>query len=258
MAFHVAGWAENIDPAGAFADIAALADQRLFTAGNNLRGPSLNQIVAIAAGVESTAGNRARLYSPTIEQMARYEIAPLNLAGAGAVEPASPHAVVDLRRSPLLVGVDENIRAEILSNPAAAQDQWVLGWFADGPIAPVEPSGEFTVRATGTQAVAALAWTACNLTLDDELPPGNYAVVGMRFESATAIAGRLNFLGGEQSFRPGVLGVDAASDIEHPMFRHGGLGLFGTFPFTQLPQLEALCADADAAQTVYLDLVKVG
>lgn len=258
MPFHLAGWYENVDPAGAFNDLTALADQRLFTAGDNIRVPSLNNIIALAAGVENAAAPRARIYSPTIEQLARYEVAPLNVAAAASVEPMSPHRVMDLSRNPLVLGVDENLRAEINSNPVAAQDQWLLAWFADGPVTPIENAPIFTVRATGVTALVANAWTAVNLTLDDELPPGVYAVVGGRFESAGCIAGRLNFLAGENPWRPGALGTDAPDDLDAPLFRNGRLGEWGRFVFTQLPQAEFLSDLADAAEIVHLDLVKVG
>lgn len=258
MPFHTAAYYESIDPAGAFNDLTPVADQRLFTAGDNIRVPSLNAIAMIAGGAENTVAPRMRLYSPTIEQLARYEVSPLNVAAAGAVEPGSPQRIVDLRRAPLVAGVDENLRAELLSNPAAAQIQWAAVWFADGPIQPVDAPGEFTVRGTSATALVAGSWTAVNLTLDDEIPPGVYAVVGMRSSSAGCIAARLNFLAGENPWRPGVLGVDAEDDLQDPIFRHGGLGVFGTFPFTQLPQVEFLSISADAAEIVYLDLVKVG
>lgn len=256
--FHLAGWYESQDPAGAFVDQAALADQRLFTVGDNLRVPVLNNIIAIAGGAENTVAPRQRLYSPTIEQMARYEVLPLNVGAAAAIEPGSPHSVCDLRRSPLLVGVDENLRAEILSNPAAAQAQWTLAWFADGPVAPIEGAPIFTVRGISATNLVAGAWTSCNLTLDDELPPGRYAVVGARFQSAGCVAGRLNFLGGENPWRPGALGCDSESDLAHDMFRYGGLGIWGEFHFTQLPQAEFLSVSADTAEIVLLDLVRVG
>lgn len=258
MPFHLAGWLESVDPAGAFNDLTALADQRLFTQGDNIRVPALNNIVALAGGAENTVAPRLRIYSPTIEQFARFDVTPLNVAAAAAIPPNDPHRLMDLLRNPLVVGVDEMIRAELNSNPAAAQIQWALAWFADGPIAPIEGAPIYTVRGTGATALVAGAWTAVNLTLDDELPPGTYAVVGARFQSATVIAGRLNFIGGEQQWRPGALGSVLADDLCFPYFRFGGMGVWGEFPFTQLPQAEFLASAADAAEVVHLDLVRVG
>ena len=258
MPIHLAAFYESQDPAGAFVDQAALLDQRLNILGDNIRVPALNNIIAIAGGAENTVAPRQRLYSPSIEELARYEVAELNVGSAAAIVAGDPQRMVDLRRSPLQLVTDENLRAEILSNPAAAQAQWTLVWFADGPVAPVENVREHTVRLTGATTVTAGAWSTVPLTLDDELPNGVYAIIGARFQSATCVAGRINFLGGDLAWRPGALGSVLVDDQQHPMFRHGGLGVWGTFPTTQLPQAEFLCNAGDTAEVVYLDVVRVG
>lgn len=258
MPFHLAAHLASVDNAGAFADLAALADQRLFTNGNNIRVPALNNIIALAGGAENATVPRMRVYSPTIERVARVEVTPLNVSAAAAVTPGSPHRIMDLRDDPLVLGVDENYRVELLSNPVAAQFQWMLTWFADGPVQRVNAGNVFPIRATSATTLVAGAWTICNLTLDDELPPGIYAVVGARFQSATVVAGRLNFLGGDNPWRPGAMGSVAINDLASPMFRAGELGEWGRFPFTQLPQAEFLATSADTAELVYLDVVQVG
>lgn len=257
MPFHLAAFMESVDNGGAFGDVAALLDQRLNVIGDNIRVPALDHIVAIGAGVDAVVAPRARLYSPSIEQLARYEIAEINTNNAAAAVYGNPQRLVDLRRNPLVVVPDENLRAEILANPAAAQLQFVHVWFADGPITPAENLPVHTVRLTGATTVTAAAWSAVPLTLDDELPNGTYAIVGARFQGATCIAGRINFLGGDQSWRPGAPGSVLVSDMQYPIFRNGGMGVWGQFPTTQLPQAEFLCNDADTAQVVYLDVVRV-
>ncbi len=255
MPFHVAGFLESLDPAAAFVNMAGLADDRLFVQGDDLRVPELNNLILAAGGAENTVAPRIRLTSPTLDELVRYEITPLNVAAAAGIEPGSPQALADLLDNPLALGVDEILQAEVLSNPAAAQIQWALGWFADAPPSPVLGERIFTVRATGTTTVGVGTWTAVNLTLDENLPPGNYDVVGARFGGETCIAGRIIFRTGSQ-WRPGALGTDAVSDLEHPLFRGGRLGVWGSFPFTQLPAAEYLCVAADTAQTVHLDLVR--
>lgn len=256
--FHLAAFSESQDAAGVFVDQAPIIDQRLNVIGDNIRVPALNNIVAIAAGADAVVAPRVRLYSPSIEEFARYEVAEINTNNAAAAVYGSPQRVVDLRRNPLVLTPDENLRCELLNNPAAAQIQWAHVWFADGPIAPVENARETTIRATSGTTVTANAWSTCVLALDDELPNGVYAIVGMRVQGATCVAARVNFLGGDQPWRPGVPGSVLVSDIQAGMFRHGGMGVFGTFPTTQLPQIEVLCNAADTAQVVYLDVVRVG
>jgi hypothetical protein len=251
--FHLAGWLESVDPAGAFVQLAALADQQITVQTPAIRVPAVNQVIAVAAGIEIVAESFARLSSPSLRVRGTFAIEPFNTATAGAVEPATPAVVCDLRRIPLPLVRNENLVAEINSNPAAAQIQWVLVWFAAGPVAPVE-GGIFTVRATNATTLVAGAWTNGVLTFTEDLPRGRYQVVGMRARSAGLVAARLVFPGG--IWRPGVLGTDAQSDLEHPMFRYGGLGAFGDFEDIEAPTVDFLSVSADTAQDVYLDLIQ--
>lgn len=257
MPQHLAGFLEDIDPAGVFVNLTALVDQRLFTQGDDLRVPPLNMVIAAAGGADAVVQPRLRLDSPTLDQMVRYEISPLNSQDAGAVEPDSPQKMDDLRRAPLQLGIDEILQVQLLSNPAAAQDQWALIWFADQVPQPVSGGRPFTVRATGTTTLTVNVWSTVDITLDENIPPGNYQVIGIRPESLGCVAGRLIFRTGD-FWRPGALGVDTVIDIQHPMFRHGEMGVLGEFPFTQLPAIEFLSVIADTVETVHLDLVRVG
>ena len=256
MTFHIGGFLEDQDPAGAFVGMAALQDDRLQTTGDNLRVPPLNRVLMVAGGADNAAAARIRLDSPTLDAETRPEIVPLNQA-TGDVEPGSPQAIAKMLANPWTLGVDEQLRADINSNPGAAASQWALLWFADGPVTPITGQRIQTVRGTGTTTVTAQAWSSVNITLDEELTPGNYQVVGMRAEGATCVAARLIFRTGD-FWRPGTLGCDSPADLQDPVFRNGGLGVWGEFPFTQLPAAEFLCNAADTAQTVYLDLIKVG
>lgn len=254
---HLAGFLEDIDPAGAFVRIAALQDDRLFTQGDDLRVPDLRHVVALAGGADGVVAPRFRLDAPSLNAMVRYEVAPLNSQDAAAVEPDSPQKVVDLRDTPIILAVDELLQCELLSNPAAAQDQWLMIWFADGPIQRVTGNNMFTLRLTGSTTLVANVWTAVVPTADDNLPSGTYQIVGMRPDSLGCVAGRIIFHTANQN-RPGALGVDTVLDLQHDMFRHGGMGILGEFPFTQLPTFEFLSVIADTVETVHLDLIKIG
>ena len=257
MPQHLAGWLEDIDTAGLFDNLTALVDQRLFTQGDDLRVPPLNMVIAAAGGADGVVEPRLRLDSPTLDQMVRYEISPLNSQDAAAVEPDSPQKVDDLRLAPLVLGVDEILQVQLLSNPAIPQDQWALIWLAD--VVPQQVTGgrPFTVRMTGTTTLTVNVWSTVDFILDENLPPGNYQVIGIRPESLGCVAGRLIFRTGD-FWRPGALGVDTVRDIQHPMFRHGAMGVLGEFPFTQLPAVEFLSVIADTAERVHLDLIRIG
>lgn len=254
--FTTAAFHENVDPGGVFNALTAVPDSHITTAGDDLRVPSLNQLIAVAAGIETTAESFARLTAPSLRIRGLLQIEPYNSGAAGAVEPGSPHRVYDLRRNPLVLVPGENLNAETDSNPAAAQDQWAVVWLADGPVEPVR-GAIFTVRATSAQNLIARTWTNGILSFVEDLPRGRYQVVGMRARSAGLVAARLVFVGtGAAGWRPGVLGVDAQDDLEHPMFRLGELGVFGEFEDIEPPTVEFLAVSADVAEDVYLDLIQ--
>jgi len=256
MAFHLGAFIGDIDSAGTFTALPAAADDRLFTQGNDLRVPPLNQVVALAGGADGVVAPRIRLTSPTLTGKTRYEIAPLNSQDAANVVADTPPKLVDLRQTPLVLGLDEILQADLNNNPAVIREQWALVWFADGPITPVSSQNMFTVRATGATTLVAITWTSVTITLDDNLPPGTYQVVGLRAEGVSVIGARVIFRTADQ-WRPGCLGNTVITAINSPIFRNGQMGVWGEFPFTQLPAIEFLAGLADTAQTVHLDVIRI-
>jgi len=256
MAFHLAAFWENIDHAGVRAPIAAaLGEQVLFIAGDDIRIPDdTNQMVAAAANVALLTTD-CRLVSPSLRRFVNPQLAPVNSLTDGNVEPQSPAVMHDWRRNPIPLDPGESLNAEADSNPAAAADQSVLVWLADGPLVPIEGAAIHPVLCTATITAVAGAWTNGQLTFSQDLPTGRYAVCGMRIQGATCIAGRLVFRGG--SSRPGVIGTDAITDDSRHWFRYGLSGIFGEFDSNTPPTLDVLANDADTAQTVILDLAKL-
>ena len=252
MPTHLCGFYQSVDPAGVYVTIPALADQGLFVSSNDLHVPELAQCLAIAAGVASGGQGNARLTSPSIRGVVRYFVEPVNGRNDGNVVADAIQRVLDLRKDPLIFRPKEIINADIHSDPTAAARQWVLLWLSDAPPAEVNLQ-TWTVRAVGTTVLVAGAWTAGTITLDDSLPAGRFNVVGFRARSTTLVAARLVFPG--SAWRPGALGCTAQNDFAHPMFRAGGLGVLGSFDLDTIPQVEYLANAADAAETVYLDIV---
>jgi hypothetical protein len=246
---------QSIDPAGVYTAInAALGEQHVRSTGTQIFVPELNQLVCLAAGVEIAVESFARVVAPSLRTLSRFEIEPFSSAAAGAVTPAAPHPVIDLRDTPVQLVKDEVYTAEINSNPAAAQIQWVVSWFADGPIVPVAGKS-FSVRFTGATALVASTWTNVPITLNEDLPRGRYQVVGLRVRSAGVVAGRIVFVGGR--WRPGVLGNTTQQGLSAPFFRYGEFGVFGEFEDTDLPSIDFLSTSADAAQDGNLDLIQL-
>jgi hypothetical protein len=255
MPFTLVGWLEDIDQAAAYANLAALADQHVTVAGDDIRVPELNQIIAVAGCIDTTVAPRARLVSPSLRRKSNFMVAPLNGQAGAAQEPDSPQAVVDLRVNPIPLIVGENLSVETLANPAAVQDQSMLVWLSDKAITPVT-GNIFTVRATSATAAVANAWTNVPIAFDEDLPRGRYQVVGLRPESAGMVAARCVFVGG-QGWRPGALGCDLVGDIQDPMFRNGNLGVWGEFEDTDPCTVDVLSISADATQVFYFDLIQV-
>ncbi len=259
MPFTLAAWAQSVNPAGVFVSLNAVPDQILtITNVINVLVPPLNRVIAHAAGVETTAAQQARLTAPSRRVLVLQRVAPTQGNAAAASLPGDPHKVNDLRASPLPMVTGEATTFDVQSTPAAAQAQWGLVWFADGPIAPVA-GNMFTARATGTTVLGVLVWTLVPFIFAEALPRGRYQVVGLRAQSAGLIAARLVFAGGPSAqapWRPGVVGTNTDRHLEHPMFRYGQLGNFGEFEDTAPPQVECLSTTADAAETFYLDLIQ--
>jgi len=132
---------------------------------------------------------------------------------------------------------------------------YIIALLADKVPAPVNVPFR-TMRLTGTTTLTADAWSNCAMTFDDQLPFGNYDIVGARNEGASPIAARLSFPGWPS--RPAMPSVIAAKPDDigtDRLFRAGTLGVWGTFQSTQQCTLEVLATAADTAQTLYLDLV---
>lgn len=253
---HLAAFYQSVDPAGVFVQLAAPDDSQLTVKTPKVQVPALNNIIMIAAGLETAVAPQLRLVAPSLLLLSRHQVAPVNGAVAAAVQPMSPHRLQDLRKDPIVLVPGEQLTAEINSNPAAVQIQWALVLFADKAPEPI--TGKiFTSRATVANALVAGTWSANTLTFDDQLPRGKYAIVGFRCESTTVIASRINVP--QQAFRPGCLGSLLSTDLAHPMFRSGELGSWGEFEDIDNLNVETLATAADAAavQEYFVDLILV-
>lgn len=231
-------------------NIAALSDTKYFVTGDDFRVPQdYNKVVGVyAVGASMT---RARLSSPSLLKKAPYEIMPLDQSA----EPASRPPFVDLSKNPIQLTTAEALNALTTNTATGGDDQTVMVWLANESIRPVENQEVFTVRATGTTTAVADTWTNGAMTLDSDLDPGTYALVGAKAFGATMIACRFIFT--KDDARPGVIASDAITDIDEEMFRHGRLGEFGRFEHDTPMRFEIYCAAADTAQTFDLDIVRV-
>lgn len=250
---HFAAYYESIDPAGAYAPLAAVQDPAINTRGDDIRVASEIPFIFCAAGLTAAATfTSAQLRSPSLRTLNNMFVRPL----VNAVTFGDPPEVLPFPANPRGMVPAEDVQFWVDSTPGAgAEAHYGLVWFCDGPLAPV--NGEiFSVGATSASALAAGTWVNSNLTFDQALPSGSYQVVGMRAEGANLVGARLVFPGGgNEAFRPGVPGSTSAFVVDNDMFRKGMLGVFGTFDQDNPPTIDCLGV-TDTDQTITLDLIK--
>jgi hypothetical protein len=256
MAITLVAFGEDIDAAGALVNLTAQADPHITTSGDTIQVPTLNNIIAVAAGVSSGGDGYGRLDSPTLERLNRLYISPTNGNADADVEPDDPPKVMDLRSHPRKLTTNESLSGLVESNTSAAAYQWILVWLSDGVVTPL-PSGEiFTARATSSTTVTPRQWSNGAIVFDESLEVGRYGICGARFVSATGIAAR--FVLRNSGWRPGVIGADTDNSQDNSIFRFGGLGIMGEFDSVQQPSVDMLCDAGDSSADFYLDLIKLG
>lgn len=122
------------------------------------------------------------------------------------------------------------------------------------------PAGDIrVVRATAGVTLVPFVWTTLTPTLEYDLEPGVYQLVGFIPMSAGCIAARAIFTG--QGYRPGVIGVSTTAPLG---FDHGN-GFYdklmweplGQFSHISPPQFQFFSGSADTAETIELYLVKI-
>ena len=262
MGFTTIAFYESRAGTTALSEVAGLADQHVAVNGDNITvPPSWDQIIAAWTGMSNATDVlvAARLSAPSMRDKTLLDLANLEaIAAGGSLEPSSPTPLnVFLDRPVQLVSGEFLNLLQAADGTTAANLCTGVVFLGDGNYSnPYSGKQIQTVRATSSTTLTANAWSACTLTLDQQLQAGRYAIVGMRAQSAGAKAARLVMQ--ETAARPGVIAYDGNGDIEHPMFRSGHMGVFGTFVHTAIPQVEFLSLSADTSEIVYLDIVKIG
>lgn len=257
MSMHLAGWFQSVDPAGSPVALDAMLDERLFTEGKNIRVNELTMIMGGGAVLTNAADIRsaAYIYTPTLNIMGNSYIVPVQSGTTAATVDVDHVRWADYSDSPVEVAYDELMRAYVSADPAAAGSQAVFILMTDGNIGAVPSgthinwSGNFDAPATTGQ------WAQVQPTWASELPPGDYAIIGMQVLAPTTLAARLNTRQGKQ-WRPGVLAQASEATLPADFQKAGMNGVWGTFPYTQLPTLE-ICATTAAAGYVHLDIVRM-
>lgn len=251
MAFHLANFFKNQAIGAVNAPLLAVNDPILpqNAAAEFLLPMDFKVRAALAYGIGM---NRPRLASPYLRRLPLPHVRPAQIV----VAPASPSPIelIPEEFAPKLLK-NEGFTVQTSNTDAGAQDHrcavWLQSAFEAAPPGPC-----WTVRGTAAVVTAANTYASGVITLEDQLPNGRFAIVGMDVFGTNVIVGRLIFANG--GLRPGVLGSQAVNTVLENAFRFGRMGLFGYFENTTLPQLELLSNGVTTTQEVFLDIVPVG
>jgi len=216
-------------------------------------GPSVPSPLNLIIGATAYSAHlqRAQFRAPSLMSPDYPLITPVCVA-----RPTSAiHQIwADWRNGPLVVKVGESLLA-YEQHITSTERVYIAALLADKVPTPIAAPFR-TVQLTGSTTLVADTWSNCLMTFTDQLPFGNYDVVGARVEGATPVFFRLAVPG--LGYRPGgPCLIDAVSDdvgVER-LFRFGNYGTWFTFNSMQQMTLELLATAADTAQTLYLDIV---
>jgi hypothetical protein len=247
---HTGAYNLSFTGAAVETELQAIVDN-YFTIQNNHFLPQRDTSIlyALAAGATLT---RARVNTPSLGVITSPHIMPMS----PALSASSPQKYRSYILDPLNLKALEELQIFVTHSAAGAEQNVAVFGFDMGRT-PAPPGTVYTIRGTGVATLTVNAWSNINpITWNNNLPNGQYAVIGAVFQSASALAGRIIFE--NTPYRPGGIAQLLATDWTDDLFRIGGLGQWGTFHNYAMPQVEFLASAADTAETVFLDLVKIG
>jgi hypothetical protein len=245
LGFTLVGYDET-QTAAAMTNIAALQDQHVTVAGDDIYVPAYKHLMG--AIIMGATCQTARITSPSLRCTMPFDIEPIEYGATPSTRPAFH----DWFETPTPLDVNEALNFQCRNG--AAEHEWAGVWLGSGPI--TEQKGHiFPVRTTGTTTVTADAWSLVPLTFPNTLPAARYQIVGAKFHSTTCELGRLVIPG--YCWRPGAVGTNTVLEGGDCRFRYGRAGVWGEFDSRQPPQAEFLCSAADSSQTVMLDLIRL-
>ncbi len=247
---HTSAYYSNADLAGVLTALAAVNDPVNQAFGDNVQVPTALPFIGAALGIyDGTAFDNAQLQSPSLLAQAPYDISPITMdAVYGEIPPGD--VFFD---SPIPLKGGEYLRFFENGDAGGAVDGFGFVEFVDGP--PKPSSGKiFTVRATGAATLVAGQWVNTPLTLDVQLPSANFDVVGLRAEGPNLLHARLVF--NSQVPRPGTPGCPTTTALQNPVYRKGGLGVWGSFTNQTPPTIDCIGSGTDTTQVFFIDLIQ--
>lgn len=221
------------------------------TLNSGFQVPTLNKIMAAFA--ISAHAQRLQLQAPSMRSFPYPDYVPVN---RGTVFESPVRGFV-APQYPVPLNYTEELDAFAENNNSAAETMYAAVIFCDGPVAPAPAGRAFTVHGTSSTTLTAGAFTSFAPVLDQSLPAGQYALIGARAYSATALFFRIIPAMGPL-WRPGSVAVQAYDGMGADGARMGGWGTWLVFQQNVAPSVEIFATSADTAEEVWLDLVYMG
>lgn len=246
---HTLAWAASLTN-NVETDLAPVVDD-IFTIQNAHFQPQKDWQLQWAIFMNVDAA-RARWVSAALRQVTTPFIRPVE----GNLTPGSRPLVADYRSNPLTFKALEEISVLAFQDGAGAANAAIIAGVSEGPLQSVGGGQIYNLRGTATTAAVANVWTSIAVTWQDNLPAGKYVVVGGEHISATGKGFRLIFE--DNTYRPGGVSMSDPENGTHPMFRGGGLGVWGSFNSNRMPNVQVLANTTDAVHEVFLDIMRIG
>lgn len=259
--FHTLAYAGAVTAANTNTQLSAISDSEFTNQGSTPAFVlSEDYDLILAAGFGTTATDQ-RFDMPSINQIARHHIWPLNQTLVSQTTPR----VQDLRNYPLRLPTFEQLILQASNSGGTAEVTTTFLWLAPPSFNRNLPRGQrrLTIAATGAVAGVAGAWSGLgNITFAENLRSGWYSLVGAQVFDAGTLALRFvfprPFMHQGRKLRPGILASESIAFLPYPDFM-GGLGEFGRFHSQEPPQIEIYAnATASSVQVMRLDIVYLG
>lgn len=248
--FHLAAFYSSLAASQTDLAISPVVDPALTTNNNGMLLPEPMRIgMAYASGLGVT---QARFAVPSLRVVAQPRVHPVNKA----LYPVDDAPINRPGEQGARVLKSETFQTQLTSDATAGpNDSYVLAWLYPQPRQRI--GGDITtIRASSTVTAVTGSWVLGQMTMEQDLPSGKYAIVGADVLAATAVAMRFRFPGG--GYCPGVLCQQAAGQFFLDTFRYGNCGVFGTFENSVIPQIDVLGTSGAVTLTIFMDVVRVG
>lgn len=244
----IAAFSESEITTGVFQRLAAVSDQHMHTEDDNIMVSEYNKLFGALACI-STTGEQARFVAPSLRRINPEYITPVCLL----LYPTGFFPLPVYPEKMLSLDINEMLQVERISTNNPGVQETIIVWLAKDPITPA--TGKIrTIRISITGALVAGEWVYADIDFIDELPVGQYDIVGFKAEIDVAVAARFSFVGGVN--RPGVPCMKDLNDQELEIFRMGRVGLYGSFTTNQPPGVE-LIGSADAGSATYYGFLDI-